>query len=140
MHGFELIACETCGSAERELHGRTGGERLLSELRAAREAGVGPVDPELKLSSVRCLWACSRSCAVHLRAAGRPGYVLVGFEAGPEAARAILEWAALYAQSSDGAVPYKQWPAGVKGHFLCRVPAGPDLTTADQPNPEQERP
>lgn len=115
----ELIACATCGSAERETHGSTRGERLLAELTRAHDPGASPI----ALSSVRCLWACTRSCAVHVRAPGRPSYVLCGFEPDEASAKGLLEWAALYAASRDGAVPFKQWPAAVKGHFLCRVPA-----------------
>jgi predicted metal-binding protein len=124
--GATLIACETCRPAERDLNGRTAGERLIIELRAAHAAGVAP---EITLSTVRCLWACQRSCALHLRAPGRPGYVLVGFDPTPEAAHALLEYATLYAQSEAGAVPYKAWPSGVRGHFLCRLPPVPDVVT-----------
>jgi predicted metal-binding protein len=120
-----LIACETCRPADRDEHGRAAGERLIAELHAAREAGVGR---EVALSTVRCLWACTRSCAVHLRAPGRPGYVLVGFDPTRDAAQALLEYATLYAESEAGAVPYKTRPAGVKGHFLCRLPPVPDAT------------
>jgi len=122
----ELIACVTCGSAERETHGTTAGERLFAELLARAEPG--PV----RVTSVRCLWACSRSCAVHLRAEGRPGYVLCELSPTGESAEALLDYAALYARSSDGAVPYKQWPAALRGHFLCRLPA----TSSGEREPE----
>jgi predicted metal-binding protein len=134
----ELLACVTCGSAERETHGSTRGERMLAELQAA------PQPAQVLLSSVRCLWACKRSCAVHLRAAGRPGYVLCDFEPTAEVARALLEYAAKYAASSDGSVPYREWPQAVRGHFLCRVPASAAGQASDEtlrlppddPNPE----
>ena len=129
--GATLIACETCRPADRDAQGRAAGERLIGELRAARDAGIGT---EVTLSTVRCLWACQRSCAVHLCAPGRPGYVLVGFDPTREAAQALLEYAALYAQSDAGAVPYKSWPAGVRGHFLCRLPP----VTAELPSENEE--
>ncbi len=116
---MELVACVTCGSAERETHGSTRGERLLGELTRAHDTANSAV----ALSSVRCLWACSRSCAVHVRAPGRPSYVMCGFEPNQASAQGLLDWAEMYAASSDGAVPFKQWPAAVRGHFLCRVPA-----------------
>jgi predicted metal-binding protein len=113
----ELIACETCGgSADRETHGSTRGERLIAQLRAA-----GPT-PGVALSSVRCLWACSRSCAVHLRSEGRVGYVLAELEPDEVTAKALLEYAAMYGQTTDGAVPFKTWPQALRGHFLCRLP------------------
>jgi hypothetical protein len=53
-------------------------------------------------------------------------------------AHALLEFAALYAGSESGAVPYKQWPPALKGHFLCRFPATPLSSTpqlTSQPRP-----
>jgi predicted metal-binding protein len=115
----ELVACETCGNAQRDALGRAPGEVLIEHLHARRaELGDIPVD----VSSVRCLWACKQSCAVHVRGAGRVGYVIANLEATEVSARALLDYATLYANSSDGAVPYKQWPAALKGHFLCRIP------------------
>jgi predicted metal-binding protein len=128
----ELIACVTCGSAERETHGSTRGERLIAELTRARDT----MNSSIELSTVRCLWACSRSCAVHVRAPGWPSYVMCGFEPNEASARGLLEWAESYAASSDGAVPFKQWPAAVRGHFLCRVPAAAVLDDDAELPPE----
>jgi len=134
----ELVACETCGNAQRDAEGRVPGETLLAALRAALvQAGEVPVD----VSSVRCLWACKRSCAVALRSRGRVGYLLADFEPTEGSARALIDYAALYAASEDGAVPYKTWPAAIKGHFLCRFPraAEPqaDLGAAAEPGPAE---
>jgi predicted metal-binding protein len=62
---------------------------------------------------------------VALRSPGRVGYVIAGLEPTALSARALLDFAALYAGSESGAVPYKQWPPELKGHFLCRFPAAP---------------
>lgn len=124
-----LIACETCRPADRDAEGRAAGERFIEALRAAHAEGHGA---EVELSTVRCLWACQRSCAVHLRAPGRPGYVLVEFEPTRDAAEALLDYATLYVQSETGAVPYKTWPAGVKGHFLCRLPPAPVFNPTEE--------
>jgi predicted metal-binding protein len=137
----EIVACETCGSSQRDAAGRTRGEGLIAELRAAL-AGAGdlPVD----VSSVRCLWACKRSCAVAVRSLSRVGYVIAELEPTDVVARALLDYAARYARSADGAVPYKEWPAPLKGHFLCRFPRGADLQSEaspgmqlDQQNPDE---
>jgi predicted metal-binding protein len=115
----ELLACETCGSADRAVHGNTGGERLIAALRSAlAERRDSPVT----LASVRCLWACKRSCAVHLRSAGRAGYVLCDLAPSESSAHALLDYAAMYGESSDGAVPFRRWPDALRGHFLCRTP------------------
>ena len=39
-----------------------------------------------------------------------------------DAAAAILDYAVHYAQSEHGRVPFKDWPQGVKGHFITRTP------------------
>ena len=115
----ELVACFTCGGAAREPDGRTRGEHLIERLERERSArGDAGVD----VKPVRCLWACKRSCAVLLRAPGRPGYVLVELEPNETSARALLDYAGLYLRAPDGAVPYKTWPEALKGHFLCRIP------------------
>ena len=38
----------------------------------------------------------------------------------------VVGWAALHAESDTGQVPYRQWPAAVKGHFVTRHPPLPD--------------
>ena len=39
-----------------------------------------------------------------------------------EAEQAIVDYAAAYLESPEGVVPYRQWPEGVKGHFIVRIP------------------
>jgi predicted metal-binding protein len=97
----------------------------LLEAAQARER-PDALEPHVRVSRTRCLWACTQSCAVHLRSndeRARVGYVLGGLEPSEEFASALLEYAKMYARTPDGAVPLKQRPAALKGHFLCRVPA-----------------
>jgi predicted metal-binding protein len=132
----EIIACETCGKADVDAAGRTRGQRLLAELQQG--LALHP-DASLGVGAVRCLWACERSCAVALRSPCRAGYVIAGLEPTEISARALLDFAALYARSEEGAVPYKQWPAALKGHFLCRFPRSLDSAPDDgfaSDNPE----
>lgn len=63
---------------------------------------------------------CTRACNVAVQGAGKLAYTLGMFEPTPEAAEAICDWAALHAESETGIVPYRQWPEGVKGHFVTR--------------------
>jgi predicted metal-binding protein len=140
----QIVACNTCGGARKEADGRSRGEHLIEHLerelarRGAEGASGGGHD--VGLSSVRCLWACKRSCAVMLRSSGRVGYVLVELEPTEESARALLDYASLYLQTTDGAVPFKTWPNALRGHFHCRIPAldsdGPPLAL-DAPALEQ---
>lgn len=134
----ELIVCETCGGSEREVAGRRLGAILLERVREAMGDGAAH---GVELTSVRCLWACQKSCAVMLRSRQRVGYVIAGLEPSDSTARALLDYAALYLASEEGAVPYKLWPPALKGHFLCRIPktAGGELeapVAAMEPNPE----
>jgi len=133
----EIVACETCGSAQRDAAGRTRGEGLIAELRAAL---AGCSDLPVDVSSVRCLWACKKSCAVAVRSVSRVGYVIAELEPTELVARALLDYAARYARSEDGAVPYREWPLALKGHFLCRFPKGADLQSGDSPGPDSAGP
>ena len=118
-----VVVCNTCrvSEAERETaEGVRGGAVLAGALRAL-VAGDACFEG-LAIEEMPCLFNCSQHCSIHLRAAGKIGYVLGRFEPTEAAARAILDYAAAYAASDEGVVPYRQWPEGVKGHFIVRVP------------------
>jgi predicted metal-binding protein len=133
----ELVACETCGHARLDEAGRVPGQVLIAELRAAHALrGGGVVD----VSSVRCLWSCSRSCAVHLRAPGKLGYVIGDLPASEVSAVALLDYADLYAASEEGRVPFKQCPEPLKGHFVCRIPPAASDQYRGAPGTESEQP
>ena len=66
-----------------------------------------------RLSPLRC-GACGGP--------GKIGYVLGDFAPDSESAEAILEYTVHHAESEHGKVAYANWPAGVKGHFIVRVP------------------
>lgn len=120
--GPAVVACNTCRASaddREDSDGVRGGARLVEALRAVqREPGYGGV----AVQEMACLFACQEFCTVHLRAPGKVGYVLGRFVAGEQSARAILDYALLYAESEMGQVPYRSWPDGVKGHFITRTP------------------
>lgn len=120
--GPAVVACNTCrasADAREDTDGVRGGARLVEALRAIqREPGY----EEVAVQEMACLFACQEFCTVHLRAPGKVGYVLGRFEANEDSARAILDYALLYAQSDMGQVRYQSWPEGVKGHFITRTP------------------
>lgn len=121
--GAAVVACSTCRFAADEradAEGRRGGALLAAALREARAAD--PAYAGVDVQEMPCLFACGDFCTVHLRAPGKVGYVLGRFAPDADAARAILDYAALYAASETGQVPFGQWPAGVKGHFITRTP------------------
>ncbi|MEN3949980.1 DUF1636 domain-containing protein [Iodidimonas sp. SYSU 1G8] len=115
-----IIVCSTCRYTADERDSPDGVRGGVLMARAVREAAAAHDDVEVQ--EMACLFACSQRCAVHLRAAGKIGYVLGKFEPSPEAARAIVDYFRLYTASDEGVVPYKDWPEEIKGHFLVRVP------------------
>jgi predicted metal-binding protein len=119
----DLIVCATCRHSAEDRDdpaGVRGGQRLYEAIAAA--AG-DPRYAAVNISQVECLWACTEHCTVHLRSPGKVSYVAGRFSPDGAEAEAILEFASAYAASTDGAVPYKTWPQGVKGHFITRSPA-----------------
>jgi predicted metal-binding protein len=121
--GPSVVACSTCrhpADAPTDDSGRHGGARLVEALREARAADLRYA--AIAIEEMACLFACSEHCTVHLRAPGKVGYVLGRFRPDQEAARSILDYALAHAASEEGSVPYRQWPDGVKGHFIVRVP------------------
>ncbi|MGC4250471.1 MAG: DUF1636 domain-containing protein [Sphingobium sp.] len=121
--GASVVVCNTCRlSPDRreDEGGRRGGALLAEALR--RVQAEDPAYAEVAVQEMPCLFACQRHCAVHIRAPGKVGYVLGDFTPDEEAARAILRYAALHARSAEGVVRYAEWPEGVKGHFITRMP------------------
>lgn len=121
--GPAVVACNTCrftADARDDAEGRRGGARLVAALRAVQASD--PAYAAVAVQEMPCLFACADFCTVHLRAPDKVGYVMGRFAPDEESARAILDYAVLYAGSEIGQVPFKQWPAGVKGHFITRTP------------------
>ncbi|SFG01653.1 Predicted metal-binding protein [Novosphingobium sp. CF614] len=121
--GPAIVACNTCRhstDAREDAAGIRGGARMVAALRSVRESD--PRYAGIAVQEMPCLFACTDFCTIHLRAPGKVGYVLGRFVPDDEAAAAILEYAVHYAASEHGRVPFKQWPQGVKGHFITRTP------------------
>lgn len=117
-----ITVCDTCKRDGWEASGAevTDGEALAVLV----EAAVAEV-PAVRMRRVSCLMGCTHGCNVAVQGAGKLNYTLGRFEADPEAARGIVDWAVLHAQSETGQVPYKTWPEAVKGHFVTRHPPLP---------------
>lgn len=123
-----LYVCETCGyraDAESEPEGALFARAIEQQLAASPIA-------ELELRRTRCLMACKRACTVHLRAPGKINYVIGDFQPNAENAGTLLDYVRHYRDSDTGQVPYKSWPAGIKGHFIARTPPFDDADT-EQP-------
>lgn len=121
--GPAVVVCNTCrhsAASPTDAAGVRGGARLAETLR--RLAETEPAYAGIAVQDMPCLFACGDHCTVHIRAPGRIGYVLGRFAPTEDAARAILDYAAAHAASAEGKVPYRDWPEGVKGHFIVRMP------------------
>jgi predicted metal-binding protein len=121
--GTAVVACNTCRhdkDAREDEGGVRGGARMVEALRAVKASDSRYA--AIAVQEMPCLFACTEFCTVHLRAPGKVGYVLGRFTPDADAAGAILDYAVHYAASDHGRVPFKQWPQGVKGHFITRTP------------------
>ena len=118
-----IYVCETCRYSEAEAtdeSGHSGGKILHDKLAAL--AKQGGLSEHYDILTTRCLMGCDHHCNVHLRAPGKICYVIGRFEPNDDSAEAIIDYFEKYLQSDTGQVPYKSWPAGIKGHFISRIP------------------
>lgn len=116
-----ITICDTCKREDwdAETHSRPHGEDL-AQLVEAKAAGG-----DVKTRRVSCLMGCSHGCNVAIQAPGKLAYTLGRFTPDQDAAEAIVDYAVLHATSETGQVPYREWPQGVKGHFVTRHPPLP---------------
>lgn len=114
-----LTVCTTCRTmAEREDRALPpSGEAFLRSLQMAAEG--------VTVRGAACLMGCDHGCNLALSDHGKLTYVLGRFEASAADVVAVLDFAALFATSETGQVPFRQWPQGVKGHFIARIPPLP---------------
>ncbi len=113
-----ITICDTCkreGWEDGDMI-LTDGE-ALAELVEAAAAGTG-----VKTRRVSCLMGCKQACNVAIQAPGKLAYTLGAFEPGAAAAEGIVAYARAHAESDTGQVPFRQWPAAIKGHFITRHP------------------
>lgn len=118
-----IVACNTCRfTPDRRENddGERGGAAFITALTAAKDSD--PRYAGVAIQQMPCLFSCTEYCSVHLRAPGKIGYLLGRFTPDADAARALLDYAVAYGESEHGRVPFKQWPQGVKGHFIARTP------------------
>ena len=118
-----ITICDTCKREgwDAATGVPTDGETLAGLVERAATGRGG-----LRTRRVSCTMGCERACNVIVQAAGKIGYSLGKFEASEADARAIVEYAGMHAASATGQVPFREWPQGVKGHFVSRhvpVPA-----------------
>ncbi|MDV7144222.1 DUF1636 domain-containing protein [Tropicimonas sp. TH_r6] len=113
-----ITICTTCRNEATREHkeGAPTGEAFLERVRT--EIG----DKPLHLRGTACLMGCNHGCNSAISANGKLTYVLGRFDGTQEDAAALVDYASKFGESESGAVPFRQWPQGVKGHFVARVP------------------
>ncbi len=118
-----VTICDTCKREDWEAKGltQTDGERFAELIEDAAKSSQ-----HVETRRHSCLMGCAHGCNIAIQGAGKLNYTLGNFEPDAEAAAAIIEYAALHAQSDSGTVPYRQWPQPIKGHFVTRHPPLPD--------------
>lgn len=117
-----ITVCDTC---KREGWEETGAETTDGAALAALIEAAAAGSDAVQVRRFSCLMGCSHGCNVTVQAEGKQNYTLGRFEADAESAAGIVAWAGLHAESAVGQVPYKTWPAAVKGHFVTRHPPLP---------------
>lgn len=110
-----ITICDTC---KRDDWDAAAGNPTDGEALAGIVESLAPAT--LKTRRVSCLMGCSHGCNIAIQAHGKLSYTLGRFAPTAEDAQAIVDYAALHAQSDSGQVPYRAWPEGVKGHFVTR--------------------
>ena len=113
-----LYVCTTCRDADHVVGQATpcAGARLYAAIEAA------PCDPLVRVVPVECLSACKRPCTVSFVAPGKWTYVFGDLPA-DSAAEIVRLGARLYAEATDGLIPWKLRPDALKKGALARVPA-----------------
>ena len=112
-----ITICDTCKREgwDAASGAPTDGEALATLVEAAADGAE-----DVCTRRVSCTMGCDRACNITVQAAGKINYSLGTFEPTEEDAEAIVEYAAKHAASETGQVPYREWPQGVKGHFVSR--------------------
>lgn len=116
-----ITVCDTCKREGWEAgSGVTDGETLaaLVEAAAADRPGV-------TVRRHACLMGCAGACNVAIQSEGKIAYTLGRLDPTSEAAEGVVAYAALHAESDTGQVPFRTWPAAIKGHFVTRHPPLP---------------
>ncbi|WP_368184782.1 DUF1636 family protein [Aestuariibius sp. HNIBRBA575] len=117
-----ITICDTCKREDwdADTASQTDGETLADLIEAAAAQKT-----DVKTRRVSCLMGCGHGCNIAIQADAKLAYTLGKFEPDTDSAQAIVDYAEKHAQSTSGQVPYREWPQGVKGHFITRHPPLP---------------
>jgi len=119
-----ITICDTC---KREGWDAATQEATDGELLAALVEQAATSAPNVETRRHSCLMGCNHGCNVAIQSDGKLTYVMGRFEPDAEQAAGIVEYARLHSENDRGQVPFRQWPAAIKGHFVSRIPPLPKL-------------
>ena len=117
-----MVFCTTCRFPDKKkvnADGVTGGEMMAREMEALL---AEKQRQDIHVERQECLWSCSEHCNVLLRDTEKFSYLTGRFGPQRESAESLLAWFDLHGESEQGAVPFRQWPDGMRGHFIARIP------------------
>ena len=119
-----IIVCDTCRYSVEDKTTKTndGTEKAGGEILAEQIEELAQGVENLEVRRQSCLMGCERHCNTAVTAPGKLSYVIGKFDPTAESAEAIVAYASLHANSEKGQVPFREWPQGVKGHFVARIP------------------
>lgn len=117
-----ITICDTCKRDDWDERGSalTDGEKLANLIEGADKPAT------LRTRRVSCMMGCKHGCNVAVQGPGKLAFTIGNFEPDSTAAQAIIDYAALHAESATGQVPFRQWPQAIKGHFITRHQPLPD--------------
>lgn len=123
----ELLVCIKC---KRGTDVSDNGERPGTALFEALSARDMP--ESVRLTSVECLQNCDSGCSVALRGGDERWTYVYGNLHEASDTNLLIEGAALYRDTRDGLIPWRQRPEHFKRNCIARVPpvrsAPPNLT------------
>lgn len=117
-----IVFCTTCRMPNKDkvnADGVTGGELLAREMEALL---ADKARDDIYVERQECLWSCTEHCNVMLRDTEKFCYLTGRFAPERESAESLLEWFDLHGESELGAVSFREWPDGMRGHFIARLP------------------
>lgn len=122
-----ITVCTTCRAMARweDKSLDPDGEGFLERV---RDAAAGA--PGIAVRGTACLMGCDHGCNVAISETGKMSYVLGRFDGSEEDAAALVAYAAHHRDNPSGIVPFRDWPQGVKGHFVARIPPLEDVPPA----------
>ena len=117
-----ITICESCKQpdwAER-------GQEKTDGMAFAELIEADAIAKNIRTRRVSCTMGCERACNVIVQANGKVGYSLGKFPVTTDKAQAIVDYAMMHQASETGQVPFREWPTGIKGHFISRQLPLPD--------------